>query len=247
MSTFMVVRPVIILSLLMGLSWPLSVRAQVITATVLGTVKDQSGAVLPGATVTAKSENTGSVRTVVSDEAGRYRIPALPVGHYEVRAELSGFRSELRQGIELAVGQELALDLTLSVGDLTEQVVVTSEASIVQTTSASVAGVVDQARITNLPLNGRDFTQLALVQPGVLQGRKTDNRATKGFGTRISMAGSRVNQTAWLLDGTNIRGAAIFGCRAARPVSSWASRRWPSSRSLPAITVRRWEGPAAAS
>ena len=211
MSTFMVVRPVIILSLLMGLSWPLSVRAQVITATVLGTVKDQSGAVLPGATVTAKSENTGSVRTVVSDEAGRYRIPALPVGHYEVRAELSGFRSELRQGIELAVGQELALDLTLSVGDLTEQVVVTSEASIVQTTSASVAGVVDQARITNLPLNGRDFTQLALVQPGVLQGRKTDNRATKGFGTRISMAGSRVNQTAWLLDGTNIRGAAIFG------------------------------------
>jgi hypothetical protein len=189
----------------------LPAAAQVTTATILGTVKDQSGAVLPGVTVTATNENTGTVRTVQTDDAGRYRIPALSVGRYTLLAELSGFRSEGRQGIMLAVGQELPLELTLIVGDVSEVIAVTSEAPVVQTTSAAVSGVVEQTRIANLPLNGRDFTQLALVQPGVLQGRKTDARATKGFGTRISMAGSRVDQTAWLLDGTNIRGAAIFG------------------------------------
>src|SRR5437867_8338308 len=131
-------------------------------ATILGTVKDESGAVLPGATVTVKSVETGSVRTAVTDETGRYRVPQLAVGNYEVQAELPGFQIAVRQGILLTLGREALVDFTLKVGELSEKVTVSGDAPLVEVTNASLGALVDEVKIRELPINGRDYAQLAL-------------------------------------------------------------------------------------
>jgi outer membrane receptor protein involved in Fe transport len=185
--------------------------AQTTTARMSGVVTDESGAVLPGATLTISNTDTGIVRTATSDSSGRYIVLQLPPGPYRVSTTLAGFDTLVREGIQLEVGQEAALNLSLRVGSVNEQVTVVGDAPLVNVTGSAVSGVVDEKRIVDLPLNGRDFTQLALVQPGVLSARNTDSTASKGYGTRISIAGSRPDQTAWLLDGTNIKGASNFG------------------------------------
>src|SRR5262249_17536429 len=112
----------------------------------------------------------------------------------------------------LTVGQTASLPLSLQVGAVSQQVTITEEAPIVETTQSSVSGVVEEKRITALPLNGRDFTQLALVEPAIISLRNTTSgEISKGFGTRISVAGSRPDQTGWLLDGLNIKGGTQFG------------------------------------
>ena len=161
--------------------------------------------------MTVSNGETGFTRIVVTDERGRYVAPQLPPGPYQVTATMTGFETLLRKGITLEVGQEATLNLSLRVGAVTEQVTVVGEAPLVNTSGSSVSGVVEEKRIVDLPLNGRDFTQLALVQPGVFSARNTDSTASKGYGTRISMAGSRPDQTAWLLDGTNIKSNSNFG------------------------------------
>src|SRR5206468_310504 len=103
----------------------------------------QSGAVLPGATVTVTNVETGIARTAVSGTKGEYRVPALAVGTYEVRAELAGFQMAVRNGITLSVGQEAVVELALQVGNVTEQVTVTGDAPLIETTSATVSGLVD--------------------------------------------------------------------------------------------------------
>ncbi len=186
-------------------------EAQTTTAVIAGALTDETGAVLPKGQVTVMNVDTGISRTVTTDERGRFVVPQLPPGPYQLTATVAGFETSVRTGITLSIGQEFSLTLLLKVGSVTEKVSVTAEAPLVNTTGSAVSGVVEQKRIEELPLNGRDFTQLALVQPGVFLARKTDNAGTKGYGTRISMAGSRVDQTAWFLDGTNIKGAALFG------------------------------------
>ncbi|HWP84033.1 MAG TPA: carboxypeptidase-like regulatory domain-containing protein, partial [Terriglobia bacterium] len=113
------------------------------TGTILGTVKDQSGAVLPGATLTVRNVETGITRTGVSGSRGEYRFPALAVGTYEVQAEMTGFQTSVRQGITLTVGREAVVDFSLAVGNVAEQVTVTGEAPLIETTTATVGGVVD--------------------------------------------------------------------------------------------------------
>ncbi|MBI2817466.1 MAG: TonB-dependent receptor [Acidobacteria bacterium] len=186
-------------------------NTQTATARLSGVVTDESEGVLAGAQVTVMNVETGLRRVVVTDDRGRYNAPQLPPGPYELTVTMTGFDTLVRRGVTLALGQEATLAVSLKIGAVTEQVTVSAEAPVVNTTSGSVAGLVDEKRIAELPLNGRDFTQLALVQPGIYLARKTDSVGTKGFGTRISMAGSRVDQTAWLLDGSNIKGAATFG------------------------------------
>jgi outer membrane receptor protein involved in Fe transport len=188
-----------------------SAAAQGTTARISGTIVDESGAIVPGVQVTGTNEETGATRTVLSDQQGRFVIAQLPPGPYQLRASMTGFDTLVRNGITLSIGSDSNLSLQMRVGGVTEQVTVTEEAPLINTTGSSVSGVVEEKRIEELPLNGRDFTKLALVQPGVILARKTDDVGTKGYGTRISMAGSRVDQTAWFLDGTNIKGAAIFG------------------------------------
>ena len=204
-----VIAPVFVLTSL--LLFGLRINAQTTTATVAGVVTDESGAVLPGAQVTVTNTATGVRRSVTTDGAGRFSAPQLEPGPYEVSATMKGFETMVREGITLALGQEANLNLPMKVGAVTEQVTVTAEAPLVNTSSSSVAGVVDEKRIEDLPLNGRDFSQLPLVQPGVSSFRNGSVAVSKGYGARIAMSGSRADQTLWLLDGTNMNSPTNFG------------------------------------
>ncbi|MBI4454885.1 MAG: TonB-dependent receptor [Acidobacteria bacterium] len=180
--------------------------SQSTNGTILGTVKDATGAVLPGVTITARSVDTGQSRAVISDDVGLYRVREIPVGSYELRAELSGFQTAVRRGIELTAGQEAVIDFTLQVGNLAEEVVVTAETPLVNTTSATLSNLVDQRQVHELPLNARDLTQLSLLSPGVTYSR-TASFGTQYSGTaqlKISVGGARIWMTGFLLDGNDI-------------------------------------------
>jgi Carboxypeptidase regulatory-like domain/TonB-dependent Receptor Plug Domain/TonB dependent receptor-like, beta-barrel len=176
--------------------------AQETTATILGTATDQSGGVLPGVSITVRNLGTSLTRAVVTDSEGRYRVPALPVGSYEIAAQLSGFQSVVRSGIVLTVATEAVVNLMLRLGDLSEQLTVTGEAPLVETTTSVVSNLVTQQQLQALPLNGRDFSQLALLQPGVVMSRGSANTANVGQGIKISVAGARPAQNLFTLDGT---------------------------------------------
>ena len=163
-----------------------SLLAQTSSARITGVITDESGAVLPGVQVAVRNSATGVQRTFTSDERGRYVAPELVPGPYEITASMTGFGTLVRSGITLTVGQEAAINLAMKVGAVSEQVTVTGDAPLVDTSSSSVSGVVEEKRITDLPLNGRDFSQLALVQPGVFSVRNSESGASKGFGTRIA-------------------------------------------------------------
>src|SRR5580765_5352419 len=141
--------------------------AQQTTGTITGRVLDQQGGAIPGATVTAKSATTGFTRTEVSDTEGVYRLSALPVGIYDVTAELQGFTTVSKKGVEVNVGQTQAIDFPLKVAQLAETVNVTGATPLIQTTASSVGAVVDVKRIESIPLNGRQFANLAATVPGV--------------------------------------------------------------------------------
>lgn len=180
--------------------------AQVTTGSISGTVKDESGAVLPGVAVTVKHVDTGRVRNVITDAQGRYNAPDLDLGNYEVGAELSGFQNTVRSGITLTVGRQAVVDVLMRVGEVSQRIVVEGEAPLVETSSATVAGLVDDKKVRDLPLNGRGFTQLALMQPGVLTTGGSAAGAQPGNeGQKLSISGTRTTQTAFLIDGTDIR------------------------------------------
>jgi hypothetical protein len=187
------------------------VFGQTTTATLNGVVTDQSGAVLPGTEVSVTNSSTGVTRTVTSGPGGRFTAPELLPGPYQLKATKEGFQSLVRSGITLEVGQQAEVNLTMQVGTVSEQVTITAEAPMVNTDSSAVAGVVNEKNIEELPLNGRDFSQLPLVEAGVAAIRNGDVTVTKGFGTRVAMGGSRPDQTAWLLDGANVHSPSNFG------------------------------------
>ena len=143
--------------LLLVVCWEGALLAQTTTGTILGTVKDQSGAVLPGATITATNVETGIARNTTTGARGEYRLSALAVGAYEVHAEMTGFQTSIRSGITLNVGSQAVVEFSLPVGNVTEQVTVTGEAPLIETTSATVSGVVDSQQMRDIPLNARSF------------------------------------------------------------------------------------------
>jgi hypothetical protein len=182
--------------------------AQLPTATILGTVKDASGAVVPGASVTARNIDTGSTRTVPTEGDGSYRLSAMPIGHYEIRAEHEGFEAEVRSGLELTVGLEAVVNMTLQVGSATQTVSVTGEAPLINTTSGSLGGLVDEQKIADLPLNGRNYVDLMMLQTGISQ--ETNKTTTGGqVGTWFSSNGAPVRSNNFLLDGASL--ANMFG------------------------------------
>src|SRR5438093_6207220 len=186
------------------LLWGTLAYGQTTAGTILGVVSDESGARLPGVTVTITHLDTGIVRSVTTDESGRYRAPALGLGNYDVKAELTGFRTEVRKGIQLTVAAEVVVNLSLSVGTVTEQVQVSVESPLVETTSATLSGLVDDKKIRDLPLNGRSVETLAFMQPGVTPYFRGRHDTDQGEGTKMSVSGSRVDSNSFLLDGTNI-------------------------------------------
>ena len=180
--------------------------AQQTSGTVVGTVRDDTGGVIPGVSVEATNVNTGIVRTVLSDDEGRYRASNLAPGSYEVSAELVGFQRLVRTGITVTIGAEQLVDLTLSVGELSNQVIVSGEAPLVETTSSGLSGLVDEKRILDLPLNQRNFIQLATLESGVIWQRNfaRDGASNIGYGMKILVAGSRPTGNNFMLDGTDI-------------------------------------------
>jgi len=131
------------------------------TATILGTVKDASGAAVAGANVTARNTDTQLSRAVTTESDGNYRIPALPVGSYEVRTEHEGFQAAVRTGLVLTVDLQAVVNISLQIGSVSQTVEVTGEAPLVNTTTSSLGGLVDSQRMTDLPLNGRNYIDLS--------------------------------------------------------------------------------------
>src|SRR2546428_816349 len=178
--------------------------AQTVTSTILGNVKDTSGALAPGVTITVKHTESGLTRTVVSGERGAYSVPLLPVGAYEVTTTMPGFKQVVRSGINLVVGQEAVVDLTLEVGANTEQVTVTEEAPLVNTTTSSTSGVITEQQIKELPLNGRSFDQLITLNVGV--SNATSNTLDSGAWNMFSVAGKRPETNRFIINGINLEG-----------------------------------------
>src|SRR5262249_3542539 len=157
-------------------------------------------------TVTVKSLETGATRSVTTDETGAYRIVSLPLGEQEVRASKMSFKATVRQGIDLIVGQDAVVNLTLEVGAVSEIVTVIEEAPVVNPTTASVAGFVGERQIKELPLNGRSFDNLITLNPGAINyGLKSPNTSTSN-GNTFSVAGRRPMENITLLNGIEYSG-----------------------------------------
>src|SRR5213083_692219 len=165
------------------------VFAQTSTATILGVVKDTSGALVPGVSITIKHTETGLTRAAISNESGDYNVPLLPVGAYELTTVMPGFRQQVKSGINLAVGQKAVINLTLEVGAIAEQVTVTEEAPLVNTTLSSTSGLITEQQVKELPLNGRSFDQLLVLNVGVVN--NTSNMGGGGGFPAFSVAGHR--------------------------------------------------------
>jgi hypothetical protein len=187
--------------------------AQLPTGTILGTVKDASGGVVAGATVTAANTETGSTRTATTGDDGAYRFSALPVGHYDIKIERNGFKTSTKKGIVLDVSQEVVLSLALEIGASATLVEVTSEAPVVNTTSGSLGGLVNEEKLAELPLNGRDYLDLTLLQPGVSQTSSVVNLGGGTQGVIYSSNGAPIRSNNFLIDGAPMQN--IFGFNAA--------------------------------
>jgi hypothetical protein len=190
----------------------ISVRlpAQVVGATVSGTVTDQTGAAIPNAQVSIGNVSTGVKRKIAADTSGFYVAPNLIPGTYEITLSAPGFATQVRTGITLEVGAQQRLDMTMQVGEVTQTVEVTTEVSQVELESSSISAMVSSTTIRELPLNGRSWTDLANLQPGI-SGIQTQSalgvgpeRGNRGFGAEITVDGARPQQNNYRLDGISI-------------------------------------------
>src|SRR6266853_6119827 len=194
---------VVLLSILfLGGAWVAS--AQVSTGTLLGVVKDASGAVVAGTTITARNTETNLTRTFTTGEDGAYRIPALPTGSYELRAEHEGFQTQVQTGLTLTVSQEEVVNVTLQIGSTQQTVSVTGEAALVDTSSSAVGGTVNQEVLVDLPLNGRSYVDLTMLQPGVSDNKNQNNANRGSSGHYFSSNGAQVRSNNYYLDGTSL-------------------------------------------
>jgi hypothetical protein len=179
-------------------------HAQATGGSLSGTVKDGTGAVLPGVTVVVVNTDTSSMRTVITDSGGRYVAADLLPGPYSVKATLQGFTSVLRSGITMTVGRDAVVDLELTLGKISDEVTVVAEAKTVDTRTASTGGLISTGQIEGLPLNGRSFVELANLTPGVQLTQTGGQSTSTGLGAKLSVNGSRYTANLFTLDGTNL-------------------------------------------
>src|SRR5262245_52808090 len=193
---------VVCLSLLAVSHW---VFAQGGGASLSGVIKDTAGAPIPGAAVIVRNPGTSQTREAVSDEQGRYAFLSLDLGQREVTAQKHGFKPA-RVAVELSIGQQAEADITLAPGELTEGVEVKGgeQQLAVETRSSTFGQLVTRGQIENLPLNGRDFSQLILLQPATTQARSDQGDIVSGKGAKVSVHGARTSQNAYMLDGADI-------------------------------------------
>jgi hypothetical protein len=196
--------------LAVGLILSIPLDAQVVGATLSGTVADESGAVNPNATVSITHTETGVIRQVKTNRAGFYTVPNLLPGTYKVTATSAGFSTAIQSGIVLTVGGQQVLNFTLRIGTATEKIDVSASAPTVQLATSSISAVVDSTTVRTLPLNGRSWTDLATLQPGVnaietqIPFSAGPTRGLRGFGAQISVAGARPQDNNYRLDGISI-------------------------------------------
>jgi hypothetical protein len=200
--------------LAIGLVFATQGYGQVAGATLAGTVKDASGAYIPNAQISIISVATGVTRTVSTDTAGFYNAPNLLPGLYNVTVSAAGFATETQSALTLTVGAKQGLNFTMQVGEISQKVEVTGEALAVELTSSALSDVVNATTVRELPLNGRDWTSLATLQPGVaslgaLQPSLAGNtsviaRGLRGFGTQLTISGGRPGQNNYRMDGISV-------------------------------------------
>lgn len=202
------VRGRFLCALLIILSGSSLLAGQIITGTIQGLVTDQSGAVLPGVTIAVKNLDTNQVRTTVTNETGNYIAPLLAAGRYEVSAELPGFRTDVRSGLELRVEQRLNLNFVLEIGEITERLVVTETAPLVQSDTATVGTTIDAKTIVELPLAGRRFSSIGVLIPTATRMR---SEASDGSEQRdmFSVVGLPARYNNYMLDGIENNDNAI--------------------------------------
>src|SRR6202521_4082704 len=186
------------------------VQAQVAGGTITGTVVDSSGRVIPNAGVSITNVATGINRSVTTNEDGLYIAPNLLPASYELKFTAPGFKIEVRSGIELTVGATVSLNMTMQVGTTKETVQVQTEAPLVELASSDIGAVVNATTVRELPLNGRSWTDLATLQPGVNRiqtqpdfAQGTD-RGNRGFGQQLTISGARPQQNNYRLDGVSL-------------------------------------------
>lgn len=185
-----------------------TIHAQTASGSVSGTVRDASGGVLPGVSVSAKNLETGAVRTAMTDAGGSFQILSVPAADYAVEAALAGFRTETRAPITVTLSAAAVVNFDLVVGGVTQDVTVNGEAAAVNTTDASLGGLVGEREVRELPLNGRDWLQLTTLEAGVKGGigqqssaSFSNSRAARGNGLALSISGNRPTGNVFLVDG----------------------------------------------
>lgn len=180
-----------------------------VSSTISGTVKDAAGASVAEAIVTVKSTETGARRITTTDDEGNFRVLSLPVGPQELKAEKQGFKIALRTGINLEVGQEVVVNLTLEVGELLQQITVSGDVPLVNTTTAQVSGFVGERAVKDLPLNGRSWDNLIALNPGAINYALKSANTTTSNGNTFTVAGRRPMDNLVLLNGIEYAGASL--------------------------------------
>src|SRR5262245_4780524 len=188
----------------LALAPPVPAAAQSTTATIVGTVTDETGGMLPGVAVVVTNTETSLTRTLVTDASGRYSAPNLPPGAYEIKASLEGFGTVLRRGVTLTVGREAVVDLTLKLGEMASEMTVVGEAPTVDLKGSSTGGVITGGQIEAIPLNGRSYVELTTLTPGVLIAQTGNQSTSNGFGVKLAVNGARYTSNLFTLDGTSM-------------------------------------------
>jgi outer membrane receptor protein involved in Fe transport len=187
-----------------GLAW-----AQSDTGSIDGRVFDETKAAVPGATITARNEATGLVRSVTTTAAGTFRLASLPAGNYEISAELTGFAKQVRKSVPVQVGTTPTVDFTMSVSSQTETVEVVGQSALIQTTTSDVGQVITEKLVDNLPLNGRKFQDLSLLVPGTRSSNYYDPTKTEVGG--ISYGGATGRSVVINVDGGDNNDGVVRG------------------------------------
>lgn len=185
-------------------------NAQVVGATASGKLEDASGSVIANAKVTLTNTSQGFARTVVTNNSGEFSAPNLAPGAYEIRVEATSFRTEIRRAVSLSVGEQATFNFTLQVASADQSIVVEDTGSSIELGNSAISAVVEGETIRELPLNGRDWTQIATLQPGTATVRSqpaagnSSSRGNRGFGQQLTIAGSRPQMNSYRLDGINV-------------------------------------------
>jgi hypothetical protein len=203
--------------------------AQQTTGTALGRILDDQGAAIPGATVTATNPQTGFTRESISDAEGVYRLTALPVGRYDLTVQLAGFTSIDQKGVIINVGQTITLDFRLKVASVSETITVTGESPLIQATVSSVGGVVEIGRIESIPLNGRQFANLAATLPGVGLGFHSDPTKSTQYSPQIN--GGNGRNVNYQIDGGDNNDDTVGGLLQLFPLEAIQEFAFVTSRS----------------